>query len=99
MNYGSGFKVESGRSFKPGPAEAVVVVETKRAERFSGPRVGVSSVHANDYTVVGLFEAGGNGISLVDIWVIGILWHQAIQTERQFTRDDARQGSGFDGPH
>jgi putative ABC transport system permease protein len=63
----SGFKVESGRMFQPGPAEAVV---SKRiAERFQGLDVGDKfRIQATDYTVVGLFEAGGKAFES-EIWV------------------------------
>jgi putative ABC transport system permease protein len=63
----SGFKVESGRMFQTGPAEAVV---SKRiAERFQGLDVGDKfRIQATDYTVVGLFEAGGKAFES-EIWV------------------------------
>jgi ABC-type antimicrobial peptide transport system permease subunit len=53
--------------FQPGPAEAVV---SKRiAERFQGLDVGDKfRIQATDYTVVGLFEAGGKAFES-EIWV------------------------------
>jgi len=63
----SGFKVISGRMFQPGPAEAVV---SKRiSERFQGFDVGDKfRIQATDYTVVGLFDAGGKAFES-EIWV------------------------------
>src|SRR5258705_11360895 len=54
----SGFKTVAGRMFQPGLTEAVV---SKRiAERFQGLDIGDKfRIQATDYSVVGLFEAGG----------------------------------------
>ncbi len=63
----SGFKVDSGRMFQVGPAEAVV---SKRiADRFQGLGIGDKfRIQATDYTVVGLFDAGGKAFES-EIWV------------------------------
>ena len=63
----SGFKIIAGRMFQPGLTEAVV---SKRiSERFQGLDVGDKfRVQATDYTVVGLFEAGGKAFES-EIWV------------------------------
>ncbi|MDX6709786.1 MAG: putative transport system permease protein [Blastocatellia bacterium] len=63
----SGFKVDTGRMFQPGPAEAVV---SKRiADRFQGLGIGDKfRIQATDYTVVGLFDAGGKAFES-EIWV------------------------------
>src|SRR6266851_4546278 len=63
----SGFKTVAGRMFQPGLTEAVV---SKRiSERFQGLDVGDKfRVQATDYTVVGLFEAGGKAFES-EIWV------------------------------
>jgi len=54
----SGFKTVAGRMFQPGLAEAVV--SRRISERFQGLDVGDKfRIQATDYTVVGLFEAGG----------------------------------------
>ena len=54
----SGFKMVAGRMFQPGLAEAVV--SRRISERFQGLDVGDKfRIQATDYTVVGLFEAGG----------------------------------------
>jgi putative ABC transport system permease protein len=63
----SGFSQVSGRMFKSGLTEAVV--SRRIAERFQGLDVGDKfRVQATDYTVVGLFEAGGKA-SESEIWV------------------------------
>jgi len=63
----SGFKVVSGRTFQPGLAEAVV--SRRISERFQGLEVGDRfRIQATDYTVVGLFEAGGKAFES-EIWV------------------------------
>ncbi|HZI87740.1 MAG TPA: FtsX-like permease family protein [Pyrinomonadaceae bacterium] len=63
----SGFKVVSGRTFQPGLAEAVV--SRRISERFQGLEVGDKfRIQATDYTVVGLFEAGGKAFES-EIWV------------------------------
>ncbi len=63
----SGFKIIAGRMFQPGLTEAVV---SKRiSERFQGLDLGDKfRVQATDYTVVGLFEAGGKAFES-EIWV------------------------------
>src|SRR5258705_10705649 len=63
----SGFKTVAGRMFQPGLTEAVV---SKRiSERFQGLDVGDKfRVQATDYTVVGLFEAGGKAFES-ESWV------------------------------
>src|SRR5882724_10307525 len=65
----SGFKVDSGRMFQLGPAEAVV---SKRiADRFQGLGIGDKfRIQATDYTVVGLFDAAGKAFES-EIWVDG----------------------------
>jgi putative ABC transport system permease protein len=65
----SGFKTVAGRMFQPGLTEAVV---SKRiSERFQGLDVGDKfRIQATDYTVVGLFEAGGKAFES-EIWVDG----------------------------
>jgi ABC-type antimicrobial peptide transport system permease subunit len=62
----SGFKIVAGRQFHPGLAEAIV---SKRiAERFQGLEVGDRfRIQATDYTVVGLFDAGGKAFES-EIW-------------------------------
>lgn len=63
----SGFKTVEGRMFQPGPAEAVVA--RRIADRFQGLNVGDRfRIQATDYTVVGLFEAGGKAFES-EIWV------------------------------
>ena len=63
----SGFKTVAGRMFQPGLAEAVV--SRRIAERFQGLDVGDRfRIQATDYTVVGLFEAGGKAFES-EIWV------------------------------
>src|SRR6266851_614055 len=63
----SGFKIIAGRMFQPGLTEAVV---SKRiSERFQGLDLGDKfRVQATDYTVVGLFDAGGKAFES-EIWV------------------------------
>jgi putative ABC transport system permease protein len=63
----SGYQTVKGRMFQPGLNEAVV---SKRiAERFQGLDVGDKfRVQATDYSVVGLFEAGGKAFES-EIWV------------------------------
>ena len=63
----SGFKIVGGRMFQPGLAEAVV---SKRiSERFQGLEVGDKfRIQTTDYTVVGLFEAGGKAFES-EAWV------------------------------
>lgn len=63
----SGFTQVSGRMFQPGLSEAIV--SRRIAERFQGLDVGDKfRVQATDYTVVGLFEAGGKAFES-EIWV------------------------------
>jgi putative ABC transport system permease protein len=63
----SGFKIVTGRMFQPGLAEAVVA--RRIAERFQGLDVGDKfRIQATDYTVVGLFEAGGKAFES-EAWV------------------------------
>ena len=63
----SGFKQVSGRMFQPGLTEAIV--SRRIAERFQGLDVGDKfRVQATDYTVVGLFDAGGKAFES-EIWV------------------------------
>jgi len=63
----SGFSQVSGRMFQPGRTEAIV--SRRIAERFQGLDVGDKfRVQATDYTVVGLFDAGGKA-SESEIWV------------------------------
>jgi putative ABC transport system permease protein len=63
----SGFKLITGRTFQTGMTEAMV---SKRiAERFQGMDVGDKfRIQATDYTVVGLFDAGGKAFES-EIWV------------------------------
>jgi len=63
----SGFKLVSGRMYQPGMTEAVV--SRRIAERFQGMDVGDKfRIQATDYTVVGLFEAGGKAFES-EVWV------------------------------
>jgi putative ABC transport system permease protein len=63
----SGFKTVAGRMFQPGLTEAIV--SRRISERFQGLDVGDKfRVQATDYTVVGLFEAGGKAFES-EIWV------------------------------
>ncbi len=63
----SGFKTVAGRMYQPGLAEAIV--PRRIAERFQGLDVGDKfRIQATDYTVVGLFEAGGKAFES-EIWV------------------------------
>ena len=63
----SGFKMVAGRMFQPGLAEAVV--SERIAQRFQGLGVGDKfRIQTSDYTVVGLFEAGGKAFES-EIWV------------------------------
>jgi putative ABC transport system permease protein len=63
----SGFQTISGRMFNPGLTEAIV---SKRiAERFQGFDIGDKfRIQTTDYTVVGLFDAGGKAFES-EIWV------------------------------
>lgn len=63
----SGFALASGRMFQEGLAEAIV--SRRIAERFQGMEIGDKfRVQATDYTVVGLFDAGGKAFES-EIWV------------------------------
>ncbi len=63
----SGFKIVAGRMFQPGPAEAVVA--RRISERFQGLDVGDRvRIQATDFTIVGLFEAGGKAFES-EAWV------------------------------
>jgi putative ABC transport system permease protein len=65
----SGFKLVAGRMFQPGLAEAVV--SQRISQRFQGLDVGDKfRIQTSDYTVVGLFEAGGKAFES-EIWVDG----------------------------
>ena len=63
----SGYQTVAGRRFQPGMTEAIV---SKRiAERFQGLNIGDKfRLQTTDYTVVGLFEAGGKAFDS-EIWV------------------------------
>src|SRR5262245_7658361 len=63
----TGFRLISGRMFQPGMTEAIV---SKRiAERFQGLDIGDKfRIQATDYTVVGLFDAGGKAFES-EAWV------------------------------
>jgi putative ABC transport system permease protein len=63
----SGFRLISGRMFQPGLTEAIV---SKRiSERFQGLDIGDKfRIQATDYTVVGLFDAGGKAFES-EAWV------------------------------
>jgi putative ABC transport system permease protein len=63
----SGFKTVAGRMFQPGMTEAIV--SRRISERFQGLDVGDKfRVQTTDYTVVGLFDAGGKAFES-EIWV------------------------------
>lgn len=63
----SGFQVVEGRMFEPGVAEAVV--SRRIAERFQGLGIGDRfRIQAAEYTVVGIFEAGGKAFES-EVWV------------------------------
>jgi putative ABC transport system permease protein len=63
----SGFRLLEGRMFQPGLAEAIV---SKRiAERFQALDIGDKfRIQGTDYTVVGLFDAGGKAFES-EMWV------------------------------
>lgn len=67
MRLRSGFRMIEGRMFTPGLAEAIV---SKRiAERFQAFDVGDKfRIQSTDYTVVGLFDAGGKAFES-EVWV------------------------------
>jgi putative ABC transport system permease protein len=63
----SGFKTVAGRMFQPGLTEAIV--SRRIADRFQGLDVGDKfRIQTTDYTVVGLFDAGGKAFES-EIWV------------------------------
>ncbi|MGH9873245.1 MAG: ABC transporter permease [Pyrinomonadaceae bacterium] len=63
----SGFQMVAGRNFQPGLAEAIV--SRRIAERFQGMAIGDKfRVQATDYTITGLFDAGGKAFES-EIWV------------------------------
>lgn len=63
----SGFSLASGKMFQSGLTEAIV--SRRIAERFQGLDIGDKfRIQATDYTVVGLFEAGGKAFES-EIWV------------------------------
>ena len=63
----SGFKLVTGRTFQAGLTEAIV--SRRISERFQGLDVGDKfRIQATDYTVVGLFDAGGKAFES-EIWV------------------------------
>jgi putative ABC transport system permease protein len=63
----SAFQMIAGRNFQPGLAEAIV--SRRIAERFQGMGIGDKfRVQTTDYTVVGLFDAGGKAFES-EIWV------------------------------
>ncbi len=65
----SGYKTVAGRMFQPGMTEAIV--SRRIAERFQGLDIGDKfRIQTTDYTVVGLFDAGGKAFES-DIWVDG----------------------------
>ncbi len=67
MKLRSGFALVEGRMFEPGLAEAIV--SRRIAERFQGLGIGDKfRVQTTEYTVVGLFEAGGKAFES-EIWV------------------------------
>jgi putative ABC transport system permease protein len=67
MRLRSGFELVRGRMFEPGLAEAIV--STRIADRFQAFDVGDKfRIQGTDYTVVGLFEAGGKAFES-EVWV------------------------------
>src|SRR5258708_1168044 len=63
----TGFQLTAGRMFQPGLAEAVV--SERIAQRFQGLEVGDKfRIQTTDYTVVGLFQAGGKAFES-EVWV------------------------------
>ena len=63
----SGFKIVAGRMFQNGLAEAIV--SRRIAERFQGMDIGDKfRIQATDYTIVGLFDAGGKAFES-ELWV------------------------------
>ena len=67
MKLRSGFELVRGRMFEPGLAEAIV--STRIADRFQAFDIGDKfRIQGTDYTVVGLFEAGGKAFES-EVWV------------------------------
>jgi ABC-type antimicrobial peptide transport system permease subunit len=63
----SGFKITAGRTFQPGLAEAIV--SRRIAERFQGMEIGDKfRVQTSEFTVVGLFDAGGKAFES-EVWI------------------------------
>jgi putative ABC transport system permease protein len=63
----SGFQLVAGRNFQPGLAEAIVA--RRISERFQGMEIGDKfRVQNADFTVVGMFDAGGKAFES-EIWV------------------------------
>lgn len=63
----SGFNLVAGRTFQPGLAEAIV--SRRISERFQGMEIGDKfRVQTTDFTVVGLFDAGGKAFES-ETWV------------------------------
>jgi putative ABC transport system permease protein len=63
----SGYRLIAGRMFQPGLSEAIV--SRRIAERFQGLEIGDKfKIQATDYTVVGMFDAGGKAFES-EIWV------------------------------
>ncbi len=75
----SGFQLVAGRMFQPGLTEAVVA--KRISERFQGLDIGDKfRVQATDYTIVGLFEAGGKAFES-EIWVDGNALQSSMNRE------------------
>ena len=65
----SGFKIIQGEMFHPGRTEAVV--SKRMSDRFQGLDIGDKfRIRATDYTVTGIFDAGGKTFDS-EIWVDG----------------------------
>jgi len=63
----AGFNMIEGRAFQPGLTEAIV--SRRIAERFQGMQVGDKfRVQTTDFTIVGLFDAGGKAFES-EIWI------------------------------
>ena len=62
----AGFKIVAGRDLEPGVNE--LIASQKMAERFEGVGLGeVTDINGVDFTVVGLFEAGGSSAES-EVW-------------------------------
>lgn len=62
----AGFKIVAGRDLEPGINE--LIASQKMAERFEGVGLGeVTDINGVDFTVVGLFEAGGSSAES-EVW-------------------------------